>query len=221
MNADQPDAAAAPSAVAGGQAVQTVVPAAERLAENRERMRQWMLRLDGRYEARRRAAAAQAEGAEPSLIDRLRGHPVFGLLIDAITGWWDAHPLNATASLANGVVRETIGPLARRHPFLMVSAAVLAGALLMRFRFWRRLVKPALFAGLVSQIATRLIAQLPSIIDTLHSFTQRHEPEEEPLPSGAEPEAAAEMPLPAASPEEARAVPPVVQPARREEPVSP
>lgn len=200
------------------------VSAAERLAENRERMRQWMLRLDGRYEARRRAAAAKAEGDEPSLVDRLRGHPVFGVVIDAVSAWWARHPLNSAVSLAHGIVRETAVPLARRHPFMMVGAAVLAGALLMRFRFWRRIVKPALFAGLVSQVGMRLIAHLPvdSILDALRSFTQRHESEEEPLPSGPEPpEAAARMPPGASVPESARVVPPVAEPTRREETVSP
>lgn len=132
--------------------------AAERLAENRERMREWMLGTQHRQRARRQSAR---DPNNPSLVDRLREVPVLGTFIDALSAWWASHPMRPAASLAEGVVYDTVAPVARRHPVAMVAIAMLVGAALVRLRPWRRVLKPALFAGLVSQIAARLVAQVP------------------------------------------------------------
>jgi hypothetical protein len=166
--------------------------AAERLAESRERLRQWMERGDGRHEARRRTAAAEAEGVAPSAWDRLRGLPVIGVVIDAASAWWSNHPLQPAASLAQGVVRDSVGPLARRRPLMMVAAAFAIGGALVWLRPWRWLVRPALFAGLVSQIATRALTQMPweSMLGAFTSFAHARmdaEPHDEDLASDAEP----------------------------------
>lgn len=182
--------------------------AADRLAASRERMREWMLRTDGRQEARRRAAAAKQQGRSPSILDRLRAHPVFGIVIDAVSAWWANHPLQPAASLAQSVTRDAFAPLARRHPLAMVASAFVLGGVLVRFRPWRWMAKPAFFAGLASQVVTRFITQMPieSMLQALTAFAQpRQHDDESPAaaPHDAGPAAAEsaarpleEMPLP-------------------------
>jgi hypothetical protein len=153
------------------------VPAVARLAESRERMRQWMLHADGRQEARRRAAAARAEGERPSWMDRLRGHAVFGPVIDAVTAWWANHPLRPAASVGNSLIRDAVAPLARRHPFSVVAGALVLGGVLAWLKPWRWIVKPALFAGLASQVITRLVTAMPldAVLNAVAAFGEPHE----------------------------------------------
>jgi hypothetical protein len=155
--------------------------AAERLAASRERMRQWMLQADGRHDARRRMEAAREAGDKPAWMDRLRTAPVIGVVIDAANAWWANHPMQPAAALAHGVVRDTVAPLARRHPMLIVGGAFLAGVALVRWRPWRWLIKPALFAGLASQIITRVISSVPldTVFEAVGSFAKRRQHDED------------------------------------------
>ena len=151
--------------------------AAERLASSRERMRQWMRQADGRHEARRRNKAAAAAGQPPAWMDRLRSAPVLGVVIDAVAAWWDQHPLQPVASLAQGIVREALAPMARRHPVTIVLGAFVAGMALVRFKPWRWIIKPALFAGLTTQVLTRVVSSVPieAVLEAMSSFAQRSE----------------------------------------------
>jgi len=165
-------------AVSGALAETQLPSPGERLAASRERMRAWMLHVDGRQERRRRAAAAAAEGRSPPWMDRLREVPFVGTLIEAVQAWWERHPLQPAVSLAHGVVRDTVAPMARRHPIAVVAGAFCVGAVLVRLRPWRWLVKPALFAGLTTQIITRVIASVPleSVFEGMaSSFSRRPE----------------------------------------------
>jgi len=148
----------------------------ERLAQSRERLRQYMLRGDGRHEARRRTAAARAEGSLASRLDRLRAMPVVGVIIDAISAWWSNHPLRPAATLAEGVVRDAVAPLTRKHPIVVLAAAFFAGAAVVWFKPWRFFGKSALFAGLFSQIVSRAVTQVPweSVLDAFASFAHPH-----------------------------------------------
>ncbi|WP_280152438.1 hypothetical protein [Piscinibacter sp. XHJ-5] len=197
-SAELAEAEAQADAKAVSEAVKDVdVPsAAERLAQSRERLREWMLHADGRQQRRRRAAEAAAEGRSLPLLDRLREMPVIGLLIDVFAGWWASHPLQPAATLAHGVVRDTVAPMARRHPFTVVAGAFVVGVALVRFKPWRWIVKPALFAGLATQIVSRVIASIPveSVVDAMSSFTQRRE---QPAPEAdAEASASSQAPAP-------------------------
>src|SRR5205823_6123596 len=155
--------------------------AAERLAASRERMREWMLHADGRHEARRRNEAAYAAGEKPAWMDRLRTAPVIGVIMDAASAWWRNHPLHPAASLAHGLVRDAVAPMARRHPIATIAGAFLFGAALVRLRPWRWLAGSALLAGLGSQIITRVVASVPieTPFEALASFTQRRRPADE------------------------------------------
>jgi hypothetical protein len=180
MSAFVPEAPA--SAPVDSDGAGTPPTAAERLATSRERMRQWMTQPDTRGEARRRVEAAKEAGDKPAWKDRLRTAPMVGVVLDAASAWWANHPMQPVAQLAQGVVHDTVAPLARRHPILVVAGAFLAGIAVVRWRPWRWLLKPALFAGLSSQIIARVVASVPleSIFEAVGSFTQRrpHDDEE-------------------------------------------
>lgn len=174
------------------------VSAAQRLAESRERMRQYMLRGEGRHEARRRRDTAHAQGLHSSMFDRLRAMPGVGLVIDAVAAWWSNHPLHPMVRVADSLVRETAVPLARKHPFLLIAAAFAGGIALVRFKPWRRLRKSMIFAGLFSQITTHLITQMPweAVLDAVTSLARKQprSSHEAPTPSPAgEPAASEEM----------------------------
>lgn len=189
MSAVLPQAGAASTArtdapAQDGSDEQDAPSAAQRLADSRERLRQRMLRGDGRHEARRRNAAAEADGQEPSVVDKLRAMPVIGVIVDAAQAWWSHHPLNSISQIAEGSMRDTVGPLARRHPIAIVAAAFVAGGLLAWLRPWR-LLKPALFAGLASQLASRVIAQVPfeSMLASFASFAHSRVPRDDDAPA--------------------------------------
>jgi len=164
-------------AAPGDKGVRVQSPA-QRLAESRERLRAYMMRGDPRLEARRRAAAARAEGTSPSPLDRLRSIPVVGVLIDVVSAWWSNHPLHAAATMAEGVARDTILPIARRHPIAMVAAAFFTGAAIAWFKPWRRIGASALFAGFASQVVSRALTQMPwdSLLGAFTTFAQFRSP---------------------------------------------
>ena len=132
--------------------------ACEKLAQSRARLRQHML-------ARRAPQRSVAE---------------------TVGSWWTHHPLRLAASVAAEGVGAIARPLAQRHALLLVLGATLAGGLLVRSRPWRWIVKPALFAGLLPQLATRLVARLPpsSWVSVVDSLTQprRADPPTRPAP---------------------------------------
>lgn len=148
--------------------------AAQRLAESRERLRQYMLRGNGRHEARRRTAAAQAEGSRASAIDRLRALPVVGVVIDAVSAWWSNHPLHPAATVVENVARDTVAPFTRRHPIPVLISAFFVGGAIVWFKPWRLAAKSALFGGLISQVASHAITQMPweSLLGAFTSFAR-------------------------------------------------
>lgn len=158
-----------PAGSADGLAVEQPT-AAQRLAQSRERLRQWMVRGDGRHDARRRVAAAEAEGERPEWLDRLRTLPVIGIVVDAASSWWSSHPLHAAVSIAS----DAIGPTVRRHPLAAVALAFGTGAALVRWRPWRWVGRPAVFAGIASELFSHLVSQVPfdSWISALSSFAE-------------------------------------------------
>jgi hypothetical protein len=147
------------------------IEAAKRLAESRERLRQWMIDPDGRQEARRlRAAATGRPVGEDSLLDRLRGHPVVGVAVEMANSWWTRHPLHPVASFAEDAVREHVAPVVRRHPLAVVSGAFAVGALVVWFRPWRLLSGTARAAGSASSVLLKILGSVP-VASLLAAFT--------------------------------------------------
>lgn len=160
---------------------------AERLALSRARIRGFLTESD-RGRRRRKATVGDASSLPgvDLLMSKLREHPMAAAVMDAVSNWWKSHPVHAFGVIAGSTLRDAAGPLVRRHPVAMVAAAVLAGAVLMRMRPWRLVLKSALFAGLASQVASRVIAAVPidTVIGTLMKFAggRRESPSPAPPP---------------------------------------
>ena len=144
--------------------------ATERLEQSRERIRAY---FDSRRPRARRAA--EEAGETPEWLEKLRANPLFDGVADAVGGWWRSHPLYSVFTVGESALREGLSPVARRHPIALAAGAVVLGALLYRTRLLRRLLKPALFAGLATQIATRVIARIP-LDSVLSAFSRFREP---------------------------------------------
>ena len=106
-----------------------------------------------------------------TLLDRIQAVPTVRLVIDTLRGWWVQHPLHAVALVAGEASNAVAKPLAQRHPLGIVLAAALIGAALAWSRPWRWILKPALFAGLLPQLVSRVVTTLPieSWVNVLNS----------------------------------------------------
>jgi hypothetical protein len=146
--------------------------AQERLTRSRTNMTQWL-----GDDAQARNTAERHGGPGLGLARWLKGlskHPLAALTIDALADRWAQHPLHTSVQLAETAANETIAPLVRRHPALVLGSAAVAGALLVRARPWRWLLRPALLGGVVSQVAAQLlrhVAASPSHADAAPSYT--------------------------------------------------
>ena len=110
-----------------------MMPAAERLAASRERLRQAL--------APRSGAGGAAHG-EP--------------IIETLARAWALPQLALLAELARGAV----APLAQRRPLAVVLVAAAAGALVVKLRPWRSLLRPALLAGALP-LLTQAVLRVP------------------------------------------------------------
>jgi hypothetical protein len=125
--------------------------AAARLALTRERLRLAM------------TPAPQASKPAHSFISaaHLKDLPIIGTIIEALQAWWFNHPMRPVASVAVEASNSIVEPLAKRNPFALVAGAAALGALFVWSKPWRWLFGPALFAGLVPQVASRVVSNLP------------------------------------------------------------
>jgi hypothetical protein len=87
--------------------------------------------------------------------------PVIGTIVEAIQSWWFNHPMRPVASVAVEASNAVVQPLAQRNPLALVAGAAALGALFVWSKPWRWLFGPALFAGLVPQVASRVVSNLP------------------------------------------------------------
>ena len=101
------------------------------------------------------------DAAGRSWLRRLRELPVIGIVADALHGWWSQNPLRPVALVAAEVSNAVAKPLAQQHPIGLVLVAGMVGAALAWARPWRWVLRSALFAGLVPQVASRVVAKLP------------------------------------------------------------
>ena len=127
--------------------------AAIHIEMTRERLRRAMLPAPAPEEA-------APDEAQP-LFDRIKHFPVIGVVLEALDGWWSNHPLRPVAQVAIEASNAVVQPLAKRSPLVLVIGAAAVGAALVWSRPWRWLFGSALFAGLVPQVATRVVSNLP------------------------------------------------------------
>lgn len=130
------------------------LPALERLAVSRERIRQTLAESNAHDKA-------TADAPPSALMSAFLAIPGAGVVIDAVRHWWAQHPMHFAGTVAGHATRTLVGPMARRNPFTLVLLAMAAGGLLVWLKPWRGILKPALLAGLMPQIVSRAIAHVP------------------------------------------------------------
>lgn len=131
--------------------------AVERLVVSREHLRVALLE---RTEPARSASGTAGSGSTRWL-DGLATLPGMPVVIDALRGWWMAHPWRVAATLALGAAHAVVKPVAQRHPVGLVVAALLFGGLVVWTRPWRWAFRAGLLGGLGPHLFTRTLAGLP------------------------------------------------------------
>ncbi len=149
------------------------LPAAQRLAESRERLRLSMTRQH-----------APTDGAAAPMLD-------------ALQDWWAAHPLHVAGVVAADAAKTLIRPIAQRHPIALLAGALLLGGVLVWAKPWRGILKPALLAGLLPQLLSKAMAVVPveSWLAVLSALTRQAAPAAAPETSPAPDATAAQSPL--------------------------
>lgn len=108
------------------------------------------------------ASPAAAQAAPPGWWAGLLAVPAVRVLRDAAQGWWARHPWHAAGSAAATAVNAALRPVARRHPWALVAAALLAGGLVGATRPWRwRARLAAGSAGSLPRLLNEVLAALP------------------------------------------------------------
>jgi hypothetical protein len=161
MPGEDPSASPATSAAAAVPPLHAKSDPTTRLADSRRQLRDAMMHIAHPPALAAGTATGAASRAAASVLGALRSLPGASGLWSTVESWWAAHPLRGAAYLTGQASRAMLKPIARKHPLKLVLGASLFGALIVALRPWRWLLRSAVLAGLIPQIARIAVRQVP------------------------------------------------------------
>lgn len=143
----------------------------DRLALSRERLRRAMSEISA---PEAEAESRGARGRPLAWLDSLKSIAGAPIVIEFVRNWWRHNPLRIAGAGADAA-QAVVKPMARRNPLTLILGAFLLGGLFAWSRPWRWIVKPALFAGLLSKLFYKATTRVPieSWISVLTSLAQQ------------------------------------------------
>lgn len=130
-----------------------------RLEASRARLRSALMEIA--HPAPRPSIFDGLGGVKAQILGQLKSLPGAALVLETVESWWAQHPLHAAGVIAEEASRTFILPAARKNPYALIAGSLVVGALLVASRPWKWLLRPALFVGLVPQLAAHALQRLP------------------------------------------------------------
>jgi hypothetical protein len=170
--------------------VASEVPALDRLAASRNRLRGAMMKI-AHPPPQPPLMGGRIGDLGSRLLERARQLPGASLLMDTLESWWQEHPLRTASLVAEGASRRVVQPIAERNPFGLILGAAAIGAVLALLKPWRWLLRPALLVGLLPQLAAQALRRMPteSWVDMLGDLTRPRPRASRPAKPAATPQA--------------------------------